>query len=125
MTEQEREELIEKIERDALREENAGLRADLATEKEQGWKAHAANLSLEEDNHALREELTAMERRARIFESANKKMLADNKRLREENARLLAALKPFADKYKNETGTGYTGDEYRAAAAAIRRGKHD
>jgi hypothetical protein len=32
------------------------LRAELAAEKEQGWKAHAANLSLEEDNDALREE---------------------------------------------------------------------
>jgi hypothetical protein len=167
MTEQEREELIVKIERDALREENAGLRADLATEKEQGWKAHAANLSLEEDNHALREELTAMERRARIFESANKKMLADNKRLREElaayrarkpvvyspdaqamsdrvkaaeaerdalreeNARLREVLKPFAEiaeslPHRNNTVTANVlMSDLRAAAAAIRRGKHD
>ena len=36
---------------------NAQASADLAAEREKGWKAHAANLSLAEDNNTLREAL--------------------------------------------------------------------
>ena len=52
-TEKERDRLCE-----AAEVEHKRLTAELAAERENGWKAHAANLSLAEENDALRAELT-------------------------------------------------------------------
>ena len=85
MTNEEREELIEKMGKAFVNSLmfDDGIRAALAV---------AEPVIREQAENALREELAAMERRARIFEAANEKMLADNKRLREENARLREEL---------------------------------
>lgn len=65
----------------------------------------------------LKQEVAELTRDLKTAVMGDSAELQDVKR---ENEKLRKALKPFADKYCDETGIGYTSEEYRAAAAAIR-----
>lgn len=58
--------------------------AELASEREQGWKAHAANLSLEEDNDALLEKFAQAEKAWQCALQERNEMQAERDELLEE-----------------------------------------